>query len=668
LPNYESMTKAQLVEELERLRAANDHRETLSALRSSEAQWRIIAVSAPDYIMLVDLDLKIVQINHAGLGLREQDLIGASVYDYTPPEFHDTTTAAYASVRETRQQATYEVRSQPPGASPRDFEVRIGPVVEDDEVAGYSVTIIDITERKRTERALRESERSFRNVVESSPMGIFMYTLEPDGRLVFTDSNPAADKLLGVDTSQFIGLTIEEAFPPLAETELPDRYRAAAANGTSWSWEQVDYADEKIEGAYEVNAFQSAPGAMVVMFLDVTERRRNEEERRRLEQQVLQAQKLESLGVLAGGIAHDFNNLLMGILGNADLALMDLAPEAPARQSIEAIETAARRAADLARQMLAYSGRGKFVIKRLALQTLIEEMVHLLEVSIGKGAVIQYDFAGDVPPIEADATQIRQIVMNLVVNASEAIGRGRGVVTVRTGAMVCDADYIRETTYDADLAPGRYAYFEVSDTGCGMDAETLDRIFDPFFTTKFTGRGLGLAAVLGIVRGHDGAIKVYSEPGRGSTFKVLFPAAEGTPDLIETADADATETDFAGATIMLVDDEETVRDVGRQMLERLGCEVLVCESGRDALDHFARAPDRFDCVLLDLTMPPPDGEETFRELRRLRRDVRVVLSSGYNEQDLIARFASKGLAGFIQKPYVLRRLREVLSRTLAGVE
>jgi len=781
MPGFGSMTKAQLIAEIEQLRGQI---EEMSSLRASEAQWRSIAEYAPDHILLVDLDRNILAINHTDRGVERADVIGRPVLDFVQPEYREEAERVYRSVLETRRITAYETRFEAPDGSSGYYEAKVSPVVENGEVVAFSLIVTDVTEHRRTrtfleaaakvssdliyewnpyedslhwrgdiekalgyadaafmdtiegwvglihpedqlrlrdaverhrtstepiyevyrmrdaagewrdwedigtpivedgrpvhwigacrditdqmraERALRESESRFRSIVQSSPMGMFVYRLEAEGRLVFADANPAADELLGVDSKQFVGKTIEEAFPPLADTELPDRYREAAANGTFWSTEQIDYADDQIQGAYEVYAFQTSPGEMAVMFLDVTERRKNEEDRHKLELQVLQAQKLESLGVLAGGIAHDFNNLLMGILGNADLALMDLAPESPARDSIRAIETAARRAADLSRQMLAYSGKGKFVIKRLDLRILIEEMIHLLEVSIGKGTVIKYDFADQVPPIEADATQIRQIVMNLVVNAAEAIGRESGVISVHTGAMDCDGDYFRETFYDVDLPPGPYAYFEISDTGCGMDDETVDRIFDPFFTTKFTGRGLGLAAVLGIVRGHGGAIKVYSEPGKGSTFKVLFPAVEGTADLIETAATAEEAPDFAGASVMLVDDEETVRDVGRQMLERLGLEVRVCASGREALDLFAEDPDRYDCVILDLTMPQPDGEETFREMRRLRKDVRVVLSSGYNEQDLIARFASKGLAGFIQKPYVLRRLREVLAGTL----
>ncbi|MCP4679165.1 MAG: PAS domain S-box protein [Deltaproteobacteria bacterium] len=257
---------------------------------------------------------------------------------------------------------------------------------------------------------------------------------------------------------------------------------------------------------------------------DITEQKRAEEERLRLETKVLRSQKLESLGVLAGGIAHDFNNLLMGILGNADLAAMNLVPETPAREYVHQIEIASKRAANLAKQMLAYSGKGRFVVLAINLQTLVEEMVHLLEVSISKKVVINYDFAGNVPSIEADATQIRQIVMNLVINASEAIGDHSGVISIRTGVMECDRNYLNDTCLDDNLPEGVYSYFEISDTGGGMDKETIAKIFDPFFTTKFTGRGLGLAAVLGIVRGHKGAVEIRSRSGKGTTFTVLFPA------------------------------------------------------------------------------------------------------------------------------------------------
>ncbi|MFC1734470.1 response regulator [Candidatus Hydrogenedentota bacterium] len=399
---------------------------------------------------------------------------------------------------------------------------------------------------------------------------------------------------------------------------------------------------------------------------DITERKNAEEERQKLETQIQHAQKLESLGVLAGGIAHDFNNLLMGILGNADLALQNLSSVSPIRGNVKDIEKASIRAADLCKQMLAYSGRGQFVIEALDLSELTEEMSHMLEVSISKKAVLKYDFAGELPPIEADATQMRQIVINLITNASEAIGDKSGVISIRTGVIDCDKAYLSETYLDEDLAEGPYTYFEVSDTGSGMDEETKAKLFDPFFTTKFTGRGLGLSAVLGIVRGHKGAIKVYSETGKGTTFKVLFPARMDQTARSILAEKERNETGWRGnGTVLLVDDDETVRDVGKMMLESMGLTALTAADGREAVALFGERAEDIDCVVLDLTMPHMDGEEAFRELRRIRSDIRVVLSSGYNEQDVTQRFVGKGVAGFVQKPYRSEDLREKLQALLS---
>ena len=412
---------------------------------------------------------------------------------------------------------------------------------------------------------------------------------------------------------------------------------------------------------------------------EVTERKQAEEERLSLERQVQHAQKLESLGVLAGGIAHDFNNLLMAILGNADLALGELSPMSPARDNLQEIEKASRRAAGLAKQMLAYSGKGRFVVEPIELGELVKEMAHLLEVSISKKVVLKYNFAENLPPFDGDVTQIRQVVMNLITNASEAIGDKSGAIALSTGAMDCDRAYldgvneVLRAGLDEPLPEGVYTYVEVADTGCGMDAETIQKIFDPFFTTKFTGRGLGMSAVLGIVRGHQGAIKIYSEVGKGTTFKLLFPASEPPEEERELAQAkqgtseDVPVPGFSG-TILLVDDEETVRVVSKQMLERMGFTVLTAPDGREALKVFREHAGEIVCVLLDLTMPHMDGDEAFREMRRLHPGVTVILCSGYNEQDATQRFPGKGLAGFIQKPYTLAALEEKLREVLPATD
>ena len=389
----------------------------------------------------------------------------------------------------------------------------------------------------------------------------------------------------------------------------------------------------------------------------ITERKQAEEEKSRLGEQLLHAQKLESLGVLAGGIAHDFNNILMAIIGNADLALMRLNSESPVVENLHRIEQAAMRAADLAKQMLAYSGKGKFFVENIDINCLLEEMRHMLEVSISRKAVLQLNLAQSVPAIEADISQIRQIIMNLVINASEAIGDKGGVISVTTGSKYCDSSYLKEVWLHENINQGLYVYIEVSDTGCGMDQETLSKIFDPFFTTKFTGRGLGMAAVFGIVRGHKGVIKAYSEPDKGSTFRILLPVSE-KPEALSDFHSISEEWHGSG-TVLLVDDEESIRAIGSEMLRTLGFQVIVAEDGGDALDKFKNNPS-IQFVILDLTMPRMDGEQCFRELRKINPGAKVIISSGYNKQDVTQKFDGKGLAGFIQKPYTLSELKETI--------
>ncbi|MDK2973103.1 MAG: hypothetical protein PWP23_2858 [Candidatus Sumerlaeota bacterium] len=392
---------------------------------------------------------------------------------------------------------------------------------------------------------------------------------------------------------------------------------------------------------------------------------RVEEERRALEAQMLQAQKLESLGVLAGGIAHDFNNLLMSVLGYADLTLSELPANSPLCEYLAEIEKGARRGADLCKQMLAYSGKGRFLIETLDLRSIVDDITHLLQISISKKAVLRYRYAENLPPVQADATQLRQIVMNLVINASDALEDRSGVISISTGLMECDHAYLSETYLNDELPEGLYTYLEVADTGCGMDAETRARVFDPFFTTKFAGRGLGLAAVLGIVRSHKGAIKIYSEPGRGTTFKVLFPVVEGSgARRLETPYP--VDTWRGTGTILVVDDEVSVRTVTKLYLEKVGFKVLAAEDGVPGVETYRAHRDEIVLVVLDLTMPRMSGEECFRELRRIDKDIPVLLSSGYSESEVLQHFSGKGLSGFIQKPFKRHELVEKVRKALGA--
>ncbi|HEX5691703.1 MAG TPA: response regulator, partial [Roseiflexaceae bacterium] len=405
------------------------------------------------------------------------------------------------------------------------------------------------------------------------------------------------------------------------------------------------------------------PRRMMGVNLDITARKRAEEERRQLEAKLQQTQKLESLGMLAGGIAHDFNNLLTGILGYTDLALVELPPGSSARPFIEGAVSGARRAADLTSQMLAYSGKGHFVVEPLDLSGLIAEMSRLLEISISKQCTLTYDLTRDLPSIEADATQIRQVIMNLVINASEAMSDNGGTVALSTGAMDCDRAYLSEVYLDENLPAANYVYLDVVDNGVGMSEETRARIFEPFFSTKFTGRGLGLAAVLGIVRGHRAALKVYTEPFAGTTFRVLFPAVVAPAISSWQRTPEATKWRGSG-TVLVIDDEYTVRNLACRMLERLGFDAIGVADGREAVELFRANPAHVRLVLLDMTMPRMDGAAVFRELWQIRSDVQVILMSGYNEQTATSQFDGNPPAAFIQKPYRFEELRAAVRKTL----
>ena len=378
---------------------------------------------------------------------------------------------------------------------------------------------------------------------------------------------------------------------------------------------------------------------------------------RQSEEQMRNAQKLESLGVLAGGIAHDFNNLLVGVLGNASLALSELPADAPARQFVKDVETSAQRAAELTRQMLAYSGRGKLVVEPLNLSEVVQEMTQLLGRVISKRARLSLHLRDDVPRIVADGTQLRQVVMNLITNASDALGGEPGLVSVRTGTVHADARMLAGTYLNEELPAGEYVYLEVTDSGVGMDAATRARIFEPFFTTKFTGRGLGLAAVLGIVRGHKGAIDVTSDPGCGTTFRVLFPLS---PAIVEAPSPQApAPAEWKGSgQALVVDDEEAVRSVARHVLERSGFSVIEAATGEEALSICSASHQTLRFVVLDLTMPGMSGETTLSELRRQWPSLPIVVSSGLVPDD------GSGLDGmpFLAKPYRPSELVEIVRR------
>ncbi len=381
-----------------------------------------------------------------------------------------------------------------------------------------------------------------------------------------------------------------------------------------------------------------------------------------------QNQKLESLGLLAGGVAHDFNNYLLAIMGNADLMDKDLAADSPHRQLLGEIRLAAARAGDLCGQLLAFAGKGQFRVAPLDLTATLRGMVPMLKVAVSRKITLSLELGAELPRVTADSTQVHQVVMNLVVNAAEAIGDRPGTVTLRTGLCASGDCEVAHWVLAPRATVGIFVYVSVTDTGPGMDTATVSRAFDPFYSTKPQGRGLGLASVLGIMRSHRGCVGVESAPGQGTTVTVLIPFG-GTAATESVVGAQQPQSQ-TGRTILVVDDEEYLRVLSRRMLTHLGYEVHVADGGPAALEICRRLGADLDCVLLDLIMPEMDGTEVFAELRRLYPDLKVLLTSGYHEAEVSRRFAGRGLAGFLQKPYVLEglagKLNEVLNRPEAA--
>jgi two-component system, cell cycle sensor histidine kinase and response regulator CckA len=651
------------------------------ALRISEERYRMLFETMQQGVICHDADGKVTSANPAAeriLGLSFDQLIGWSPKDPGPKAVHEDGSEfdrdqhpAMVALR-TRQPVNNVLMGFLTRAEQRFRWIDVGAVPQftPDETSRSIVYTVftDITERKETERVLQE-EFAFRNaIIQYAAEGLCVCHEIADFPYVrFTVWNSRMIEITGHSMDEINRLGWYQSLYP--DPDLQERARERMARmrlddnlrGEEWEIARSDGTKRVVTISTSIVRKNGGETHVLALIQDLTERKKAEEERLKLEAQMQRAQKLESLGILAGGIAHDFNNLLTAILGHASLATLELPPESGVRPSLKAIEDASRRAADLCRQMLAYAGMGRFVMEPINLSVLIQEFIHLLQVSISKKVTLRCHLDPDLPAIDADATQVRQVIMNLVINASEAIGNNEGFVSITTGRIQCDEAYLRESHAAETPYPGSYVFVEVDDTGCGMDADTRTRIFDPFFTSKFTGRGLGLAAVLGIVRSHKGAIKVESEVGKGTRFTVLFPASNAKPKILP---ANKPELLQGSGLILLVDDEDQVRKVGQAILERCGFQAIIARNGLEAIDIYRERASEISCVLLDLTMPQMDGEQTYRELRRIRDDVRVILASGYSEQEINRRFRGQGLAGFIAKPFDASELSAMLRRIL----
>jgi PAS domain S-box-containing protein len=656
----------------------------MAALRSSEADYRLLVENSGSIILRSDRNDRITYINRFGadlFGYLPEELVGRSFPELTAcpengAECDRESLITGVSVRPERYRSVVKCFLARDGRmvwinwSHAAFRDESGTIVEILSVG------TDVTARKKAEDEVAQSRDYISNIVNVIADPVFVkndrhcYVLVNDALCCLI--NRSKDELLGKNDLDFFpqeqvavfwdkdDLVLHSGVGNVNEEEVLDA-------GTGLNRRVITRKSRHVDP--DGNRF------IVGVIRDVTDLRRAEEERIELNMRLLQAQKLESLGVLAGGIAHDFNNLLMVIMGNLDLALHKLHGEPEVRQSIAYAVNATKRATELTNRMLAYTGKGSFTIEKLNLSDLVEENANMFTASVSKKLILELRPDHAVPPVMADVAQVQQVIMNLITNACEAIGDQAGTIMLATGVRECDSVYLDKSRLQEKPPPGNYVWLEVSDTGCGMDADTVQRLFDPFFTTKFTGRGLGMSVVLGIVRGHHGALLVDSTPRKGTVIRVLFPAVESPcpvkwPPVDSSAKGDEAGMFRLSGNVLLADDESMVREVCKVMLQSIGFTVVTAVDGEDAVRIFCARPESVDLVILDASMPNKGGIEAFMDLRKIRPDVKVILSSGYTEIGIAEQVADKGLNGFIQKPFTLDGLRriatEVLCRTMPG--
>ncbi len=633
------------------------------ALRDSEEQWRTLADSISHLAWMADGTGWIFWYNqrwYEYTGTTFDDMKGWGWKAVHHPDHLERVTAKWRRALAAGEfwEDTFPLRSK--DGTYRWFLSRAVPIRDaQGRVVRWLGTNTDITDRLETEEKMRRSEQGFRQLADSIPHALWV--MRPDGSLQYLNRR----------FFEYTGITPEEAYREgwrsanLVHPEDIATLDAAMSEMFSAGHEiaGLEFRMKGGDGTYRwktlrANVIRDGDGRVTHYIGTVTDIH----DRKIAEEAVRQAQKLESIGLLAGGIAHDFNNLLVGIVGNASLAQDMLPREHRVRELLDRIIQAGDSAAYLTRQMLAYSGKGQFVIEPVNLTELVRNTMPLVQGSIPRRAELRLELEPALPALDADRSQMQQVFTNLIINAAEAIGNHGGRITVRTGIRRISAAEAESGFPGTQLTPGDYVYLQVRDTGSGMDEETKAKIFDPFFSTKFTGRGLGLAAVSGIVRGHKGAILVESAPGKGSTFTAFFPAGAAAHT---NEDAVEARVDLRGReAVLVVDDEPAVREVAQAALQRYGYDVLLAANGEEAIEALARNKDRISIIVLDLSMPHMDGEQALPKLQEIKPGATVLIMSGYTESEALRLFAGKGVSGFIQKPFTIQRFAEKVKTAL----
>ncbi len=639
-------------------------RQVEQQLRDQAELRHMIFDQAPGGIALAGLNYRLLEVNEAlcrMLGYRREELLEMTFLQFTHPEDMEKT-------QDFNRRVASGITDIPPldkryvrkDGSIVHAQVRVGLISDVNGVSQYLVgQITDITDRRLVELELLARQKQLTTILTHAPLVLFAINAQG----VYTLAEGAGLAAIGRQPGDAVGHSVFDRYA--ARPDILGDIRRALAGETFT-------VQRELSGVFFETRCMPQRGAdglisgMIGLSIDISDRLAVAREREKIEHKLLDVQKLESLGVLAGGVAHDFNNLLTAIMGNANLARLTLPPASPAANNLNQIEQASQLAAGLCQQLLAYAGRSRLDPRETDLNSLVRATTDLLRLSIGNHAHLRFNLAPTLPGIMADPAQIRQVLLNIVQNAAEAIGRRDGIIDLTTRVVSHDAAWLAEASTGQHLPPGNYVCLEVTDNGPGLDRATRGRIFDPFFSTKGNGRGLGLAAALGIMRSHHGALRVVSEPGQGATFTLAFPpnhrpAASPTPATLPV------RTWRGSGTVLIVDDEEAVRATAAQMIAFYGFTVKQADSGQQAIDSLRQRGSRFDLVLLDLTMPGMDGYATFTALRQLQPDQRIVVFSGYTAQDAKQRFAGQNLNGFLQKPFSTDSLREALREaTLSG--
>jgi len=682
------------------------------ALGESEERFRALTDNAFDLVAETDSEGNVTYINsryEEWLGESRETLIGTRTIELVHPEDRERTLAWFRNQGTPARESlvTYRARHQDGSWRWVETSSRVYRVGEADRVVVNSRDVTErmeldealrrardelevrveertsqletavtslneeVRERQRVEHEVRVSGERWRHLSELSSDMSYALVLEPDGSLTLEWITQAIFRITGYGIDE----VNQRGWRSLLHPEDVDRVApvlSRLAEGETRDVEaRIITRDGEIRwmSVHVTGARSPVDGKLRVLgaIRDVTAARRAEEEKRRLEAQLLEAKKLESLGILAGGIAHDFNNLLAVILGNQVLAKSEVQEGSPLVKHLDRIRSAAKHAEALTNQMLTYSGKASLSLEPLDLSELVEQTRELLEAATSKKCRLEISsLQRDRTMVEGDPTQLRQVIMNLVTNASESLKDRPGRVAVRTGLVNADAAYLARTFGGGDLGEGDYVYLEVSDTGEGMDEETSGRIFEPYFSTRFTGRGLGLASVLGIVRGHRGAIKLVTEPGAGATFRVLLPPATRTARPATREDR-RQDVSALGGTILVVDDEEWVLELTQEFLKRSDFDVMTADGGQKALEILRRDMDKtIDAVVLDLTMPDLDGRETFQEILTFRPDLPVIVASGFSREATEDRFPANQVAAFVRKPYEPEDLIDAIRSALSN--